>query len=362
MNTNLPENSNSNVPHKQQNSTDEIDLITLSNYLGKGFSKLFKFIGSIFVYLFKGIIYFLKPIVIYAKIIALVMIIFALIGYFIDENKPVVYTSNMLVKPYYDSKFQLINNLNYYNSLLDNKNYKNLANIFKIDTITAQSLVSFDVAPGPEIETDKILEYEEFLQSTDSATASNFTYEKYLEGRGIYSSKIYEIKVEALKNNIFQDLERGLNQTFENKFSQNLMDKRNKLLEFQTNNINSSLVKIDSLQKVYISVLKEESKSQSRKGMTIGDGLSFEKDKSVTKEYELFNKEVELRAQLVDLEKERLEEDTLFDVVSGFQNVGNKVTGLQKKYIFKLPLLIFVLLYLVFATIKIIKFIKNYEG
>ncbi|MDW5288986.1 hypothetical protein [Formosa sp. PL04] len=362
MNTNLPENSNSNLPQKQQNTTDEVDLIVLFNYIGKGFSNFFKFIGSLFKSLFKGLIYALKPVIKYAKIIILVMVVFAIAGYFLEKNKPVVYSSTMLVKPYYESKFQLINNIGYYNSLLGNADYKVLSNIFQIDTITAKNIKSFEVKKGPETETDLILEYEEFLQSTDSATASNFTYEKYLEGRDMYSSKIFEIKVEALKNNIFQDLEAGLNTTFENKYSQTLMDKRNKLYVIEKDNINSSLVKIDSLQKVYISVLEAESKSQSRKGMTIGDGLSFEKDKSVTKEYELFNREVELRNQLVRLEAEKLNEDTLFDVISGFQSVGNKVSKIQQKYMLILPILAFLVLYLIFTVSKTIKFIKNYEG
>ncbi|WP_299776505.1 hypothetical protein [uncultured Formosa sp.] len=362
MNTNLPEHSNSNQPTNQQNTTDEVDLIVLFNYIGKGFSNFFKFIGSLFVYLFKGIIYFLKPIVQYAKIIGVIMIIFAVLGYFLDKKKPIIYTSNMLVKPYYDSKFQLINNVNYYNSLLENKNYKGLANLFKIDTLIAKSIIGFEVNAGPETESDLVLEYEEFLQSTDSATANSFSYQKYLEGRDIYSSKIYEIKVNAVKNNIFQDLEVGLNRTFENTYSQTLMNKKNKLYEIEKGNINSSLVKIDSLQKVYISVLKAESQSQSRKGMTIGDGLSFEKDKSVTKEFELFNREVELKAQLVRLEKDNLEEDVLFDVVSRFQTVGNKVSVIHEKYILILPILAFIILYVLFLATKIIKFIKNYEG
>ncbi|WP_159022142.1 hypothetical protein [Formosa sp. L2A11] len=361
MNTNLPENLNSNQPKNQQNTTDEVDLIVLFNYIGKGFSNFFKLIGSIFVYLFKGLIYFLKPIVQYARIIGIVMVVFAVLGYFLDKKRPTIYTSNMLVKPYYNSKFQLIDNINYYNSLLESNNFKSLANIFKIDTLEVKNIKRFEVNAGPETETDLVLEYEEFLQSTDSATSTSFTYKKYLDGRDIYSSKIFEIKVDALRNNIFQDLEGGLNTIFENTYSQNLMEKRNQVFEIETNSIKSSLAKIDSLQKVYISVLREESKSQSRTGMTIGEGLSFEKDKSVTKEYELFNKEVELREQLVELEREKLEENKLFDVVSRFQSVGSEELKVQKRYVLMLPVLAFIAMYLVFALIKIIKFIKNYE-
>ncbi|CDF81231.1 conserved hypothetical protein [Formosa agariphila KMM 3901] len=362
MNTNLPENSNSNLPQKHHNSTDEVDLIVLFNYIGKGFSNFFKLIGRLFEYLFKLIIYALKPIVIYAKIIALVMVIAAISGYFIDKNKPTIYGANMIVKPYYDSKFPLINSISYYNALIENGEYNDLSEIFKIDLETAESIKSFDVGPGPESETDLMLEYEEFLLSLDSSTVSSFSYEKFIERRDIYSTKIYEIKVEALKNDIFKDLEQGLNRVFENTYSQSLLDRRNKVYKFEEENLTTSLNKIDSLQKVYISVLKEESKSQSRKGITIGDGLSFEKDKSVTKEYELLNKEVDLRVKLVDLEANRLDGIVLFETVSGFQNIGYKVSNLYKNYMLTLPILAFLLIYLLIAGLKIIKFIKNYEG
>ncbi|MGJ5643011.1 hypothetical protein [Formosa sp. S-31] len=360
MNTNLP--NQSNLPPNQQNSSEEVDLIVLFNYIGKGFSNFFNFIGRLFKGLFKAFIYTLKPIVNYAKIFAIVMAVLALIGFFVDKKRPVVYSSSMLVKPYYDSKYQLVNNIDYYNSLLENEDYTNISRIFGVDENTAKSIKYFEVEPGPESESDRLLEYEEFLSSADSATANNFTYEKYLEGRDIYSSKIFKINVEALKNNIFQNLEKGLSTTFENKYSQTLMKKKNQLLEFQEKNLYGSLSKIDSLQKVYISVLEEESKSQSRKGVTIGDGLTFEKDKSVTKEYELFNREVQLRHQLVELEEERLKEDVLFDVVSGFQEVGYKSSKIYKRYLLVLPILGFIIFYVLIAASKIFKFIKSYEG
>lgn len=360
MNSNLPDHSN--LPQKQQNTSDEVDLIVLFNYIGKGFSNVFKFIGNLFKLLFKGIIYFLKPIVKYAKILILVMAVFAVIGYVLDRLKPTVYTSSMLVKPYFDSKFQLINNIDYYNSLLASGDYENIVNIFKVDADVAESIKNFEVLAGPETESDRVLEYEEFLLSMDTASAKNYTYEKYLEGRDIYSSKIFEIKVEATKNNIFRDLELGLNTTFENTYSQTLMKKKNQLFDFEKKSIYSTLDKIDSLQKVYISVLEEESKSQARRGMTIGDGLTFEKDKSVTKEYELLNREISLRNQLVELEEEYLKEDVLFDVVSGFQRIGNKTSKIYNKYVLMLPVLAFVVMYLLFAVSKIIKFIKDYEG
>ncbi|WP_066222865.1 hypothetical protein [Formosa haliotis] len=358
MSTNLEEHNN--LP--KNNSTDEVDLIVLFNYIGRGFSKIFHAIGRFFKFLFSLLVYALKAVLKYWMVILIVVVVATLIGEFYEKSRPEVYSSRMLVKPYFDSKYQLINNVDYYNALISNGNYDVLQQIFNIDSVTAKSLLSIKLDIAPESENDRMLEYETFISEVDSTRIKDFTYAQYLENRTIYSVNFFEIKVNSLKKDIFPSLEEGLNSSFKNEYSELEMKKRDALLEIERQNIIASISKVDSLQNVYIKVLEEESKSERRKGFSLGDGLSFEKDKSVTKEYELLNKNIELRDRLREIEEQKVEDDVLFDVVSGFQKIGNVDKGITDRFGLIFPIFAFLGLCLIYLAIKIIKFIKTYEG
>ena len=51
----------------------------------------------------------------------------------------------MLVKTFFDSKYQLIDNLNYYNDLISNSNHEELSNIFEIDKEDLSLLINFQL-------------------------------------------------------------------------------------------------------------------------------------------------------------------------------------------------------------------------
>ena len=61
----------------------------------------------------------------------------------------------MVVRPYFDSKYQLVNNINYFNALISEGNLSELSSkIFEIDSVGGQKkLQGFNMEIGPE--TDK---------------------------------------------------------------------------------------------------------------------------------------------------------------------------------------------------------------
>ena len=62
--------------------------------------------------------------------IAIAVIIAFGVGYIYDMNKPKVYSSKMIVKPLFDSKYQLVTNIHYYNELVGNKELDKLVRYF----------------------------------------------------------------------------------------------------------------------------------------------------------------------------------------------------------------------------------------
>lgn len=345
----------------QQQTSEEIDLGQLFKLIGKAFDKLFKFIVSIFKAVFSVFVYALKAVVDNFKIIAVSMLVAAIIGLSIEMMKRDVYSSQMLVKPYFDSKYQLVTNINYYNALIGEKDYKQLTEIFDIKEEEAKQIIEFEIHPGPENENDQLIQYDKFLKELDSIRAQQVDFEEFLENRSIYSGDIFEISVKSFKKDIFRSLEKGLNSTFTNTYSIKKMQKRDSLIAIKKQRILASLTQIDSLKKVYIKVLQEESKNNSV-SFNSREGMSFIQEKTETKEYELLKEEDRLRQQLSDLEAQKVEEDVFFDTLSSFQDVGAKYTSITERYSLIFPLLVFVLLCIIYLGKKVVKYVKAYEG
>lgn len=344
-----------------QQPSEEIDLIQLFKLIGNAFDRFFNFLGSIFKGIFSVIIYSIKVVIDNYKIVFGSMIIAAILGYGLETTKKDVYISKMLVKPYFDSKFQLVANINYYNALIADRDYEQLKAIFNVSELDAEKILEFEIIPGPENENDQIKQYDRFVKSIDSLRAQEISFEDFIENRSIYSGDIFEISVKSHKKDIFRSLEEGLNSTFSNAYSAKKMKKRDSIIKIEKNRIISSLNEIDSLKKVYIQIKQEESKSD-KTSFTTKDGMAFIEQRTETKEYELLDKEMKLRQELSNLESRKVEEDEFFDTLSSFPEVGAKYSSITERYSIIFPILIFVLLSVFYFIKETVVFVKNYES
>lgn len=347
------------VPKGSQN--EEVDLGQLFNMIGRLFDRFFNFIGSIFKAIFSVFIYALKAIVNNFKIIVIVLLLAGVLGFILQRTQKDIYESQMLVKPYFDSKFQLVTNINYYNALIGEKDYTQLTSIFEIDEESAKQIIEFEIHPGPENENDKIKQYDTFLKSLDSTRAQNISFDEFVENRSIYSGDVFEINVKSFKKDIFRSLEEGLNSTFTNTYSVKKREKRDSLIYIERNRILASIKEADSLQNVYLRVMEEESKMKDG-SYTTKDGMSFIREKTKTREYDLLQEVNKLREELGKLDAQKVEEDVYFDTLSSFQDVGAKYSSIWNLYVVIMPMIAFVLLCIVYLSIRLIKYVSSYEG
>jgi hypothetical protein len=351
MSDNLPQNRNN----------EEVDLLILFDYFGKSLNKVYNFFFNIFKGIFSGIIYALKPLVRNFKLIIIIIITTAVLGYIVQKSQPEIYNSQMLVKPYFDSKYQLITNIMYYNALISEKDYKQLTEIFGISVEDAEKIISFEIHPGPENENDQVVQYDRFVKSIDSVRAQDISFDEFIENRSIYSGDIFEIDVTSYKKDIFRSLEEGLNTTFTNTYSVKKMQKRDSLISIERQRILASIKQVDSLQDVYIGVMGEEATS-NQGAYTTKDGMTFIQEKTKTKEYELLKEGMALRQALSQLDSQKVEEDVYFDTLSSFQDTGARYSSIWNMYVLIFPLLAFVIFCVVLIIKNLIRFISNYEA
>lgn len=344
----------------QPHHDEEVDLGQLFNAIGRLFEKLFSFFGRIFKGLFLIIIYGLKPIVNNFKLVAIVLMASCVIGYVIDKlNKP-TYKSEMLVRPYFDSKYELAKNVDYFNALISSENAKELSLIFEIDSTDAKELLGFDMKIGPETPNDLLLEYNQYLKSLDSSLADDITYDKYVKNRDILSGTIFSISAMAYKNDIFTSLEKGFVKTFQNSYSEKVKLIRDKGISIKMRAYQQELVRIDSLQKIYFQVIKAESEN-SNANLGVSGLLPLTKEKTVTREYDLFREQLKIRDSLMTFEDQLVKENDFYDILSGFEEVGSIDRDLTSRYSIILPAIVFTMMIFTYLLFKAFKFIKDYD-
>lgn len=347
-----------NLPHNSNN--DEVDLGQLFNAIGKLFEKLFSFIGKIFKGIFSACIYTLKPVVNNFKIITIVLFSATVIGFVAEKVVDPIYVSDMLVKPHFSSKYQLANNVNYFNALIASQNYSELSKIFEIDTIKATELVGFEMKIGPETENELLQQYDNYIKTIDSTLAEDISYEDYIENRDILAGSLFSVKATASSHNIFPSLEKGFVKTFENEYSKKMKRIRDSTVLIRKSYYQKELRRVDSLQNVYLNILQKESDKEQ---LTLGAGGLFPitQERTQTREYELFQEELQVRAAIRALDEKLIEESDFYDILSGFEEVGSVETDIFKKYSIIFPALVLVFMIILFAFQKAFKFIKEYE-
>ena len=341
---------------KQQNNEEEVDLGSLFIIIGKGFSKFFNFIGSIFKCIFDfliEILLFLKKNIIK---IGLATIFGAICGFFLQSNSPEKYGSDLLLEPNFKSVMQLYNNIQFYNDLVKQKDTIGLVKAFNLNKEDAASLKKFTVEPIVN-ENDIINGYNEFITEVDTTTVRSYSFDEFKASFSDYDYKIHKVQVISEKNNVFKKLENKIiSSIVENKYFKRLKELTNENLNRTDSVYRENLAQIDSLRKVYMTVMIEEAKKQST-----GTSIDLGGEKRTTKELELFETNRRINSDLKDLADQKAAEFEVINVISNFQPVGYEINGVTKNYIFILGALSAALMIVFLLLLKLNKFLENYK-
>ena len=341
----------------QNKNEGEVDLGSLFVIIGKGFKNFFNFIGNFF----KGIFHFLIIVLIFIKKNILKISIAALIGLitgtFIQFKSKTKYSSELLLEPNFRSTKQLYNNIIFYNDLVKQKDSTTLQTIFGLKSNEAAALKKFTIEPII-LENDIINSYDDFVTSVDTTTVSSYKYEDFKASFTNYDYKVHRIVVESEKKDVFKKIEKGIIDEIKKgvyfKMSKEIL---NENLNRTDSIYRQSLVQLDSLRKVYMRVLIEEAKKDSN-----GTSIDLGSENKSTKELELFETNRKLNYDLRKLAEEKTDKYEIINVISSFQEVGNRIKGITKNYAFLLASLGAGLMIVFLLLVKLNKYLENYKN
>lgn len=342
--------------NQTNNNEEEVDLGSLFVIIGKGFTKILNFIGSIF----KGIFHFIITILIFLKLhivkIGIAAILGGVLGVFLEVKKSDTYGSNLLVKPNFESTIQLYNNVNFYNDLVKQKDTLGLEKIFNLDKKTAATLKKFTIEPIKK-EKDIIDSYNDFILSVDTTTVKSYPYDEFKKSFSDYDYKIHQVNIIAEKNDVFVELSNVIiSSVVKNKYYSKLKELTNESLNRTDSIYRENLTQIDSLRKVYMQVMVEEAKKQ-----TNGTSIDLGGEKRTTKELELFETSRKVNLDLINIANQKSKKYEVINVISNFQPVGYKIKGITKNYAFLLAALGAILAILFLLIKQLNTYLENYK-
>ncbi|MDA9339662.1 hypothetical protein N9Q68_01685 [Polaribacter sp.] len=340
---------------KKKSNLEELDLSSLF-FIRKGFLFIFNFIGCVFkgfFHLIISCILFLKQQVFKITIAAIIGLI---VGFFIEVNKPITYTSDLMLQPNFNSARQLYSNVDFYNDLVKQKDTLGLEKIFQLEEEIAASLKEFTIVPIRN-QNDIISSYNELILDMDALAIKNYDFDTFKASFTDFDYKKHKITVVAEKSNAFNKLTKRIISSVENnEYFINLIKLTNENLNRTDSIYRQNIVKVDSLRKVYIEVLLTEAKKKSN-----GTNINLGNLKHTTKEIELFETNVEINEDLKKLLKDKFEKQQLINIIYDFQPIGNEVKEIKKNLTFQLPVLSTFILIITLLLFKLNHYLINYK-
>lgn len=355
MSTNLPE----------QQPSEEIDLGQLFKLIGNAFDRFFRFIGSIFNKLFLAfvwLVFFTKKHLVKVLIAGIIGVG---LGFLKQKTEKKVYNSAAIIQQNYNTGEHLSNTIQYYNSLFQQKDSVEASKILNITKSRSKQIAGLEMESNLT-ENQKLQLFNEYIKSLDSVLASTVKYKDFLENSKDYNYNIQKLTLKSHTKDNFKDvLTTIINNIDSSEFFKNERDKFINKLNNTDNAIEQSLKESKELQAVYMEVLKkplEELPSGSSTTIAIGGT----KDNNVTKEFELFSKDLELRMDLVENEASRKNLEKIIEIVSiqdGDGTLDNKAKlfGIETSWTISLGIKLMLALFLVLLLMEFVKFLERYK-
>ena len=349
---------------QQDNNSEEVDLGQLFQMIGNAFRSFFNLIGRILNGIFLAFIWFVLFIKKNIIILGAAVVIGLVLGIIQDKASAPVYKSETIIRQNYDTGETLNDLINYINELVISGDTINLSDNLKINSSEAGKILEFSLE-ALVTKNQQLQSFDNYKRDLDSVTASTLEFENYISSVKDYNYRDQKVIVRS-SDQIMYSAVVGviIDRVSSSNYFRNEQQKDLAELERRESAIREALMESDSLQKVYETVLAKsvEQQTGSQTSVTI-DNIQ---DKGITKEYELYNKNLELRRELVEIARTRENKEFVIEVLSEPNKVGVKEKRIlilehevSRSIFYALILGVGVLLFLL--SRNFLKFIENYS-
>lgn len=348
----------------QSNPSEEIDLGQLFKLIGNAFDRFFNFIGSILNKLFLAfvwLVFFLKKHFIKFVIAGIVGIA---IGILLEKTSDPIYKSYITVKQNYDTGENLYNSIFYYNDLVKQQDTSTLKTVLGTNNINVSSILEFEIKSVIS-ENDKLKNYDKYLRELDSTVAATVDYESFINNSKDYNHKYQQITIKSKERDNFKTVfDKIVKNIKENDFFKNEQSKDLTELENEKLAILESLKKSDTLLSVYQkAIVKSAENNNDFQGKITIEG---KESGSTTKEFELYNKVLDLRERIVEIDRKIADKKKIVEVISSKQDSGSidnrkDILGISVSQKVYYALALTAITFIVLIGSNFLKFLERYK-
>ena len=347
---------------KSRQQGEEVDLGQLFVMIGNNINRFFQFIASIFKNLFFGfvwVVFFVKKHILVFSTAAAVGLV---AGFIIEETSDPVFKSTITVRQNYQTGENLYGSIDYYNGLLKDRDYKILADVLGLSEESSQQVVSFDIEPVIT-NNDLLIMFNEYVEDLDSLALSKVEYDEYINNIKEYKHPFQQISIKSRTRANFNSV---FNNIVDNILTNDFFVNEQKKDILQLTQTKQALVKAlnqsDSLQETYKKVMQMDSNRLSDVGITFEGNTENEK----TREFDLFMNDIDLRKDIVTVERKLKDKENIIDLISSKQDSGfvdhtKDFLGLAFPIKVFYPVLILSVVFLVMLARQFLKYLERYK-
>ena len=346
-----------------ENNTGEVEISDFLRLIGKMLTKIGNTMKWIFVNFFDLLILFflfIKRKIVWLCIGYILGLAFGLISYY---NSGGIYKSEMITKANFESSYFLYNQIDYFNSLIENDRINDLTKEFNISPDEAKSLIDFTATPvKSDIEAAKLYR-QTFLESRrnhrydfDTIWSKTLKFDEFKNELADYDFPIIKISVRSKKLDVFPKIQQGfLNSLNNNPYLKEKKENIEQIRKEEETLLTDALKNIDTLRQVYNRKLTLQAENTSPGGNQF---ILGERDIR-NPELDLYDKSMTIKDELIELRMKSTKEKNVLELFSGFEKTGlqqSVVRTISKNSLYGLALVFIILI-----GIEFVRFLNRTE-
>ena len=345
----------------QNSQNEEVDLGNIFIIIGRGFQKLFNFIGSIFKALYEFIIFLL--IHIFKRkwwYLATVGIGIAL-GIYFDQTKQKVFAANLYVETNFNSAPEVYENVYYLNQLAKNKNdVSQLVEKLNISKQKAQSIKGLDIEPIIN-ENERVELFSDFKNELDSLSQENLVYDDYKNTLTDFSYKRHKIEIQSTDQFAFKEIGENISSVLiNNEYLEKFKNSNNEAIQEEINNLDRLEKQIDSLVNTYLTIRQKEADKQSSNNSGTNLYMADANPNSLLiDESMLIMRKTNLKQRKTYLKEKLIETDNVVNIYGQLPEAGYDTKGTLESKIITTPILFFLITLFIFSILGLFNFLAE---
>jgi hypothetical protein len=332
--------SQADIKKQESEKEKEVDLGAFFTIAGRTVRKIGTSLAEVFDFIYIIIINFLLFIKRNLIWLALSAILGFSFGFYKYNHTGPSYYADMTVSTNFESSRLLYQKIDYFNALIREGKRQELSTIFNINEQDAGRLISFDIKPVDDplqqakLYKDNFLNYKHNgIAGADTNWIKTLKYDDFIRKLTKYDYPLHTIRLYSKNASIYPKIQQGiLKQMQENETLRYSQSANTEIFKKEEEILSSSLSGLDSLRKAYNKKIMSTNATGSREtsGIIVGQQGSLQLH---APEIELYDKELALKDELIDVKRRSIEKNNIIQVYSDFNNVGTRVSKLREDFI-----------------------------